>query len=86
MADKRIKKIRRQAVDLALFGGADVLFVAEMPDDPVGQGAVYLFGNESSPTALLCARRTLNELKHHLKKVGLDLDYKITPIEKEASE
>ena len=86
MADKRIKRIRRQALDLALFGGADVLFVAEMPDDPVGQGAVYLFGNENSPTAFLCARRTLNELKHHLKKAGLNLDYTITPIAKGASE
>lgn len=82
MADKRIKRIRRQALDLALFGGADVLFVAEIPDDPVGQGAVYLFGNENSPTAFLCARRTLNELKHHLKKAGLNLDYTITPIAK----
>ena len=86
MADKRIRQIRNRALDLALFGGADVLFVAEMPDDPVGQGAVYLFGNENSPTAFLCARRTLNELKHHLKKAGLDLDYTITPIEKGASE
>lgn len=86
MADKRIKRIRRQALDLALFGGADVLFVAEMPDDPVGQGAVYLFGNENSPTAYLCARRTLNELKHHLKKAGLNLDYTITQMERRASE
>ena len=86
MADKRVKRIRRQALDLALFGGADVLFVAEMPDDPVGQGAVYLFGNEKSPTAFLCARRTLNELKHHLKKAGLNLDYTITQMERRASE
>ena len=86
MADRRIRKIRSQALDLALLGGADVLFVCEVPDDPVGKGAVYLFGNENSPTAFLCARRTLNELKHHLKKAGLDLDYTITPIEKGASE
>ena len=86
MADRRIRKIRSQALDLALVGGADVLFVAEVPDDPVGEGAVYLFGNENSPTAYLCARRTLNELKHHLKKAGLNLDYTITQMEKGESE
>ena len=85
MADKRVRQLRKKALDLALCG-ADVLVVAEIPGDPVGEGSVYLFGNEDSPTAFLCARRLLNELKHHLKKTGLNLDYTITPIEKEASE
>ena len=84
MADKRIRQIRKRAIDLVLFDGADVLFVAEIPDDPVGQGVAYLFGGKNSPTAFLCARRTLNELKHHLKKAGLNLEYTITQMEKES--
>lgn len=85
MADRRIRKIRSQAVDLAL-SGADVLFVCEVPDDQLGQGAVYLFGNEESPTAFLCARRCLNELKHHLSKVGVELEFKLSVNEKKAKD
>ena len=83
MADRRIRKIRSQALDLAL-SGVDVMFVAETPDDELGQGACYLFGNEDSPTAFLCARRCLNELKHHLAKVGVELEFNISVDEKKA--
>ena len=85
MADRRIRKIRSQALDLAL-SGADILFVCEMPGDPIGKGAVFMFGSEETPTAFLHIRRTLNELKHKLKDLGLELDYTITQMEKGASE
>lgn len=85
MVDRRIRKIRNNAISLAI-SGTDILFIAETPDDPVGQGAVYLFGNEASPTTFLCARRCLNELKHHLKKAGYDLEYSVTAIDKEADD
>ncbi len=81
MVDRRIRKIRSQALDLAL-SGADVLFVCEVPDDPLGEGAVFMFGSVDTPDSVLFLKRTLNELKHHLKKAGLDLDYTITQMEK----
>ena len=79
MTDRRIKKIRELALDLTLCGGADVMFIAELPDDPIGKGAVYVFGSSAGgPSAMMCARRTLNELKHHLRKIGLDFEYQLT--------
>lgn len=86
MVDRRIRKIRNQALDLALRGGADVLFVCEMPEDPTGDGSVFLFGNEDSPTILLCAHRTLNELKDKLRHAGLDFEYTLTQRRKEVED
>ncbi len=80
MADRRVRKIRRQALDLCL-SGVDVLFVAESPNDPIGKGATFLFGTEDTPTQLLCARRTLNELKHQLSKIGLEFTYTLSQME-----
>lgn len=75
MADKRVKRIRRQALDLALLGGADVLFVCEVPDDPLGKGAVFMFGSVDTPDSVLFLKRTLNELKDRLTKIGVDFSY-----------
>lgn len=74
MADRRIRKIRSQALDLAL-SGADVLFVCEVPDDPLGQGAVFMFGSVDTPDSVLFLKRTLNELKDRLTKIGVDFSY-----------
>lgn len=73
-----INKIRRQALMMSIKG-ADVLFVADNPESPVGDGAAFLFGSmKETPSAFLCARRLLNELKHHLEKTGLELNYTLT--------
>lgn len=80
MADRRIRKIRSQALDLAL-SGADVLFVCEVPDDPLGKGAVFMFGSVDTPDSILFLRRTLNELKDRLTKIGIDFAYTLDKVE-----
>lgn len=78
-----INKIRRQAIMMSA-GGADVLFVADNPDSPVGNGASFLFGSmKETPSAFLCARRLLNELKYHMAQNGLELNYTLSQMEKE---
>ena len=44
--DRRIRKIRNQALLLSL-SGIDVMFVAENPEHPVGDGATFLFGSDN---------------------------------------
>lgn len=80
MTNRRVRKIRSQAIKLAFFGGAEVLFVAERPDDEIGEGAALLLGSDID-----AARRILNELKHHFKNAGLDLDYRIKEIKERAT-
>lgn len=85
MANRRVRKIQSQAVKLALFSGVEVLFIAERPDDEIGKGASFMLGSEPEIPALDTARRVLNELKHHLKNAGLDLDYRIEEIKERAT-
>lgn len=82
----RIHKIRRQAI-LMSIEGADVLFVADNPDSPVGNGASFLFGSmNETPSAFLCARRLLNELKCHMEKNGFEFDYTLSQKERRPNE
>lgn len=84
--DPRVRKIRRKMLSLSL-SGIDVMFVAENPERPVGEGATFIFGSvKDEPIFHLCARRLLNELKQQLAKKGMELDYTITPRVKEADE
>lgn len=85
MANRRVRKIRSQVIKLALFSGAEVLFVAERPDDRVGEGAIILMGSDPETPMLDAARRILNELKHHFKNAGLDLDYRVKEIKERAT-
>lgn len=80
MADRRIKRIRREALDLAISGN-DVLFVCETPDHPLGNGAVFMFGSVDTPDSILFLRRTLNELKDRLTKIGIDFAYTLDKVE-----
>lgn len=84
MANRIVRKIRSQAIKLALFSGSEVLFVAERPDDRIGEGAMFLLGPDPETPTLDAARRVLNELKQHLKNAGVDLDYRIKEIKERA--
>ena len=84
--DPRVRKIRRNMLSLSL-SGIDVMFVAENPEHPVGEGATFLFGSvKDEPIFHLAARRLLNELKQQLDMAGLELSYTIAPKVKEANE
>lgn len=85
MANRRIHKIRSQAIKLALFSGVEVLFVAERPDDEIGKGASFLLGSDPETPMLDVSRRVLNELRHHLKNAGLDLDYRVKEMKEKAT-
>lgn len=85
MANRRVRKIRSQAIKLALFSGTEVLFVAERPDDGVGEGATLFLSSDPETPMLDAARRVLNELKHHFKNSGLDLDYRVKEIKERAT-
>lgn len=80
MANRIVSKIHSKAIKLVLFSGSEVLFVAERPDDRIGEGASFLLGPDPEKPMLDVSRRVLNELKHHLKSAGLDLDYSIKEI------
>lgn len=86
MINRKIKKIRRQVIDLVLFG-VEALFIAECPDDPAGKGSCYMVGVGNTPKdAGNCSRRILNELKVQLRKYGLELDYTLSEIEEKEDE
>lgn len=85
MANRIERKIRSQAIKLALFSGVEVLFVAERPDDEIGKGATFMLSPDPGMPTLDTARRILNELKHHLKNAGLDLDYRVKEIKERAT-
>lgn len=86
MADRRVKKIRNQAIDLAM-SGLDILFIAEHPEDPIDQGATYLFGAMAGGEDIcLCLRRLLNELKAKLTKKGIRLDFNVSTTEENEDE
>ena len=80
MANRIVSKIHSKAIKLVLSSGSEVLFVAERPDDRIGEGASFLLGPDPEKPMLDVSRRVLNELKHHLKNTGLDLDYSIKEI------
>lgn len=80
MPDRRIKRIHKQALDL-VRSGAEVLFVCEVPGDPLGNGAVFMFGRADTPDSILFLRRTLNELKDRLTKIGIDFTYTLDKVE-----
>lgn len=81
--DRRISKIRKAGLSLATDNVA-VLFIAEQPDSDLGDGACFLFGGKDTPTADLCLRGTLNELKRHAAQMGLELNFTLSHIAKEA--